>query len=309
MKSDTFTVAASDQLKLHVYEWLPDKQADIKAMVLIAHGMAEHGARYAPFAEFLTQKGYAVFANDHRGHGKTAGDLEHVGFLAPKRGWELLLEDFKRIASTLKEKHPDQDLYLLGHSMGSFIVRTVILDRQLPVKGAIISGTADDPGLLGQAGMLIAGLLKMIYPANPPSPLMDQLSFGAFNKPFKPNRTKFDWLSRNEERVDLYVEDPYCGGVFTSGFFQDMLGGLTFISKQKSINQTPRDLPMLFFSGDQDPVGNQGKGVGKVFNRYQAAGMTQISLKLFEGGRHEMLNEVNRDEVYQLVLDWLNSDS
>lgn len=307
MKTNTFQVVASDDLPLQVYEWLPDQPDEIKAVLLIAHGMAEHGQRYADFAAFLTKSGFAVYANDHRGHGQTAGDLSRVGFLAPKNGWGLMINDFTRIILAVREKNPEKPLYLLGHSMGSFVVRTVITDSALPVSGAIISGTADDPGLLGQAGMLIAAFLKWIYPPNRPSPLMDQLSFGAFNKPFRPNRTKFDWLSRDEKQVDKYVEDPYCGVVFSSGFFQDMLGGLTRISKQSSINQTPIGLPMLFFSGDHDPVGKNGKGVAAVYKRYQKAGMKNIAFKVFAGGRHEMLNEINKEEVYEFVRDWIQT--
>lgn len=302
---NTIQIAAGDDLQLHVYEWLPDQAEAVRAVLLIAHGMAEHGQRYADFARFMTRQGYAVYAHDQRGHGQTAGDLSRVGFLAPENGWELLIQDFKRVFHALRRQHPGLPVYLMGHSMGSFVVRTVITDRDLPVSGAIISGTADDPGLLGSAGIGIAGLLKRIYPADRPSPLMDSLSFGAFNKPFKPNRTRFDWLSRDEEQVDRYVADPYCGAVFSSGFFQDMLRGLSYISKQRNINQTPGDIPMLFFAGDQDPVGAQGKGVQRVYARYQRAGIRDLTLRLFEGGRHEMLNETNKDAVYAFIFDWL----
>ena len=135
---------------------------------------------------------------------------------------------------------------------------------------------------------------------------MNNMTFGAFNKPFRPNRTKFDWLSRDDEQVDKYVADPFCGGVFSIGFFNDMLKGVLFVSKQKNINKTPKDLPVLIFSGDKDPVGNNGKGVTEVYKKFKKAGVKNLSLKLFTDGRHEMLNETNKNEVYQFVLNWLN---
>ena len=306
MKSSTFFSKAPDGVDVYVNEWLPDEADSIKAVIQIAHGMAEHSLRYEDFARILTQNNVAVYAHDHRGHGKTAGDLAKVGFLSKNQGWEKVIDDVKRIHLHVREKHPGKPVFMLGHSMGSFVVRTVITDPKLNIAGVVISGTADDPGLLGQAGILVASLLKLLYPANRPSPLMDQLSFGAFNKPFRPNRTKFDWLSRDEAQVDLYVADPWCGAVFSSGFFKDMLRGLMHISRQSSINKTPVSLPMLFFSGDQDPVGNQGRGVQNVVKRYHKAGIKDMQLKLFAGGRHEMLNEINREEVWELILTWMN---
>jgi len=308
MKSDEFKLTTPDGLEVHVYEWLPDDPSRIKAVIQIAHGMAEHAGRYRDFAKFLTENGFAVYANDHRGHGKTAGDLDKVGFLAPSNGWGKLVSDFRQLSLHIKEKFNDKPLYVFGHSMGSFLVRQYILDPQVKIHGAIISGTGDDPGALGQIGVLLTRIMKLFYSAKSPSPFMDKLSFGAFNKPFSPNRTKFDWLSRDNEQVDKYVADPYCGEVFSIGFFSDMLNGLLFVSNQKNIDTTPNDLPLLIFSGHDDPVGDNGKGVTAVYNRYKKAGVKNLSIKLFTGGRHEMLNEINKSEVYLLVKDWMTKN-
>lgn len=308
MKSNEFKLATSDGLEVHVYEWLPDDSSKIRASVQIAHGMAEHAGRYLDFAKFLTENDFAVFANDHRGHGKTAGDLDNVGFLAPSKGWDKLVSDFRQLSLYIKGKFKDKPLFVFGHSMGSFVIRKYILDPETNINGAIISGTGDDPGVLGQVGVLLTRIMKLFYSANSSSPFMDKLSFGAFNKPFKPNRTKFDWLSRDMEQVDKYVADPYCGKVFSIGFFNDMLNGLLFVSKQQNIDSTPNDLPLLIFSGDNDPVGNNGKGVTAVYNRYKKAGVNNLSIKLFAEGRHEMLNEINKSEVYLLVLDWITEN-
>ena len=305
MKAKEFTLNSEDNTGIHIYEWLPDNKDDIKAVVQIAHGMAEQAGRYGHFAEFLCNNGFAVYANDHRGHGKTAGDLRNVGYIAKKQGWDKLVGDIELISNDILKKHAEKPLFLMGHSMGSFAVRTCLITKEIPVSGAIISGTADDPGLLGVVGKILTRFMMIFYAGNHPSPLLDNMSFGAFNKPFQPNRTKFDWLSRDNEQVDKYVQDPYCGGVFSLKFFNDMLGGLLFASKVENMMKMNHDLPLLMFSGDQDPVGGQGKGVKAVYHKFKKAGMKDITFKLFEGGRHEMINETNNEEVYDLVVDWL----
>ena len=306
MKSNEFKLKGTDGIKIHVYEWLPDGVDNIKGLVQIAHGMAEHSGRYEDFARFLTLNDFVVYAIDLRGHRKTAGTLNNIGFLAPKNGWDKLVTDFRQLSLYIKEKNKEKPLYIFGHSGGSFVIRKFILEPGTKLQGAIISGTGGNPGILGHFGIFITWTLKLFNPAKSPSPFMNNMTFGAFNKPFRPNRTKFDWLSRDDEQVDKYVADPFCGGVFSIGFFNDMLKGVLFVSKQKNINKTPKDLPVLIFSGDKDPVGNNGKGVTEVYNKFKKAGVKNLSLKLFTDGRHEMLNETNKNEVYQFILNWLN---
>jgi len=308
MTTSEYKIKSIDGQEIQVYEWLPDNPDKLKGIVQIAHGMAEHGARYADLAGFLVMHHYAVFAMDHRGHGKTAGKLENVGFIAKKDGWKKLVVDFRNLSLYIKEKYPDKPLYLFGHSMGSFVVRNMIIEPGLKIHGSILSGTGGDPGLLGQIGVSLTHTLLWFFPANSASPFMDKLSFGAFNKAFKPNRTKFDWLSRDNDQVDKYVSDPFCGTIFSLKFFNDLLKGLLYISKQASINKVSEDLPILLFSGDKDPVGNNGGGVVEVYNKYKKAGIKNLTMKLFPEGRHEMLNEINRHEVYQFVLDWLEKN-
>lgn len=305
MKSNQYKISAPDGVAIHVYEWLPDDTGIIKGVIQIAHGMAEHAGRYEDLAGFLTSVGFAVYANDHRGHGKTAGNIENVGFVSSKNGWEKMVLDLHLVSHHIKEKSSGKPLYVLGHSMGSYLVRKYISDSGTKIQGAIISGTGDSPGILGHVGVFLTRVMLLFYPVKSPSPLMYDLSFGAFNKPFKPNRTKFDWLSRDNHQVDKYVDDPYCGGISSISFFRDLLNGVLLVTSQKNINNTPKDLPILIFSGDNDPAGNNGKGVIKVYNKFKKAGVKNLTLKLFTGGRHEMLNETNRDEVYRFVLDWL----
>jgi alpha-beta hydrolase superfamily lysophospholipase len=305
MKSTEFKLKASDGAEIHVYEWLPDDAGKIKGSVQIAHGMAEHSGRYEDFARFLTLNDFAVFAGDLRGHGKTAGTLNNLGFLAPKNGWDKLVSDFRQLSLYIKEKNKGQPLYIFGHSGGSFVIRKFILEPGTKLQGAIISGTGSHPGILGHIGVFMTRVIMLFNPAKSPSPFMDNMTFGAYNKPFRPNRTKFDWLSRDNGQVDKYVADPYCGGVSSIGFFNDLLNAVIFVNKQKIINNTSKDLPVLIFSGDKDPVGNNGKGVTEVYNKFKKAGIKNLTLKLFTDGRHEMLNETNKNEVYQYILDWI----
>ncbi len=305
MKSNEFKLITSDGVQIHVYEWLPDLSDEIKAVVQIAHGMAEHAVRYENFARFLTDNQIAVYANDHRGHGKTAGELEKVGIIPKSKGWDYMVSDLSLLGHHIRKQYKSIPVFLLGHSMGSFLVRKFILAPDIVLKGAIISGTGDDPGILGKVGVVLTQLLIIVYGSDSLSPFMDNLSFGAFNKPFAPNRTKFDWLSRDNEQVDKYVSDPYCGGVFSLGFFNQMLKGLLYVSQQENINNSSKNLPILVFSGENDPVGNHGTGVKAIYHKFKKAGIKNLTLKLFPEGRHEMLNEINRDEVYQLILDWI----
>jgi alpha-beta hydrolase superfamily lysophospholipase len=303
MKSKTFTLKGKDGAQFFVYSWAPDSKP--VAVVQITHGMAEHAARYERFAEALTKAGFAVYAHDQRGHGKTAGSLEKVGWIAEKDGWDLVVDDVHRLTEHAKKENPGVPVFLFGHSMGSFISRNYIARWGNEIKGVVLSGTGGDPGLLGKVGGLVARLEKKLKGGRAKSPLMTSLSFGAFNKPFKPNRTDFDWLSRDNAEVDKYVADPYCGDVFSSGFWVDFLGGLASLYAPGYLERIPKNLPIYLFSGEKDPVGNDAKGVKEVYDSYRKAGIKDVSMKIYPNGRHEMLNETNRTEVFKDVIDWL----
>jgi len=309
MKSKIFPLAAADGTSIFIYQWLPDTKKKIKAAIQISHGMAEHAARYERFAAELVQAGYAVYANDHRGHGKTAGSLDTVGYFADEQGWEKVVEDQFTITRHIKKEHPGLPVFLLGHSMGSFISRNYVMNHGGELKGLILSGTAGDPGLLGKIGYLVAKREAKKVGRKTRSPFLDKLSFGKFNNAFKPNRTAFDWLSRDNAEVDKYVDDPWCGEVFTAGFFCDLLPALTYINRQENINRIPRDLPIYLFSGALDPVGGNTKGVLQVYKSFLKAGIRDVSYKFYPEARHETLNEINRDEVFRDVIAWLDKHS
>jgi alpha-beta hydrolase superfamily lysophospholipase len=307
MKSKTFIFKTKNDVDIFVYKWLPENESGVKAVVQLSHGMAEHGKRYERFAEALTDSGYAVYINDHRGHGKTAGSVEALGYFADESGWDLVVDDMHRLTGVIKENHPGLPVFLLGHSMGSFLSRNYIYLYGNELKGVILSGTAADPGLLGSIGIRLAKHECRKKGKKAKSPLLDRLSFGSFNKAFKPARTDFDWLSRDNEEVDKYIHDPYCGEMFTAGFYLDLLKGIQTINLKSNTDLVPKDLPIFLFAGDMDPVGKNSKGVKQVFKVYQKAGIQDVTCKFYKEGRHEMLNEINREEVFGDIIKWLDN--
>ena len=306
MLYNSFSFKAEDEIDVFVYNWKPDNEVKVKGVVQIAHGMAETAARYERFAEILTGNGYAVYANDHRGHGKTAGSLNNVGYLAEKDGLELLVKDMHQLNTMIRNDYPTLPIFLFGHSMGSFASQRYIMLYGNELKGVILSGSNGRQTLLHKIGFSVSKREVKKHGRKAKSDKMNQLSFGSYNKHFKPSRTEFDWLSRDNDEVDKYIADPYCGSVFTAGFFYDFMKLFKIIDKEKNMELVPNSLRLFLFSGDKDPVGNYGKGVIKLFNAYKKHGIKDITMKLYSDGRHESLNEINRDEVMSNVVKWLD---
>ncbi len=301
-----FTFKSSDEKEIFVYKWMPE-EANAKGVVQIAHGMAEHAERYDRFAKYLNQHGYIVYANDHRGHGKTAGSIDKVGYLADENGFDLLVEDLQTLSSIIKNENPYLPLYLFGHSMGSFAGQKYIMEKDKRLDGLILSGSNGKQGIMLKIGSFIAKREIKKHGRKAQSQKLDKLIFSGYNKSFQPSRTDSDWLSRDEQEVDKYINDPYCGTVFTAGFFYDFLTGLMEVEDKNNIALVPKDLPIYIFSGDKDPVGKFGKGVIDLYNRYKDHGVKNLKYKLYKDGRHEMLNESNREEVMDDVVEWLDS--
>lgn len=306
MLQKEFQFQSDDGTQVHVYNWAPE-DTTVKGVVQIAHGMAETAKRYERFAELLTGHGYIVYANDHRGHGKTAGSLENVGYLADSEGFDWMVRDVKKLTDLIKGENPDLPLFLFGHSMGSFVSQRYLMLHGNELTGAILSGTNGSQALLHNVGLLAASFDVRKNGRKAHSHQMNKLSFGTFNKAFRPNRTEYDWLSRDEEEVDKYINDPYCGGIFTGGFFYDFMKGLKETDKVENVKLVPKTLPIYLCSGDKDPVGNYGKGVKKLHDTYRKVGIQDVSMTLYPGARHEILNETNRDEVMNNILDWIEA--
>lgn len=304
MIEKTFKIDGLDGHKIFVASWMPENSERLKGVVQINHGMAEHCLRYRDFAKFLTDNGYGVYAHDHRGHGQSLDSNEDIGFFKDKEGWNNVIDEVYKVTEHIKKENKDIDIFVLGHSMGSLITRGYIQKYGDQVKGTIISGTSATKGFLGVAGIAVARLICVTKGNRHKSKLLTDLSFGNFNKQFAPNKTEYDWLSRDEQQVKKYVEDEKCGFMCSSRFYVDLLKGLSNISKKNNILKTPKKLPILFISGDNDPVGDMGKGIRKVTDTYKSLGYN-IKVILYEGARHEIINEINNDKVYNDILDFI----
>lgn len=286
--------------------WLPEGPP--RAVVQIVHGVAEYAGRYDHFARYLADHGFLVCGGDHLGHGKTVNDGKY-GYFGKKDGWALVTGDVRQLRVLMGEKYPGLPYFLLGHSMGSFLARTYLCQYPGTVDGCILSGTGQEKPALVAAGKAVAGAVCALRGPEAVSSLIDKLSLGAYNKQFKPNRTTADWICRDEAVVDRYLKDPFCTFKPTAGMFRDMMGGLQFIASEGALSSMDPRTPVYLFSGDRDPVGANGEGVRTVYGFFKDHGTADLTMKLYPGGRHEMLNEINKGEVYADVLAWLEQRS
>ena len=279
--------------------WATDGQP--KGIIQIVHGMAEHIDRYDEAARALNQAGYAVVGHTQAGHGASAAVK---GYLADRDGWDVLIQDVHRLRLDTQAQFPGVPYFLLGHSMGSFVVRTYCLSDEEGLAGVIISGTGHFDKPLLTAGSVIAAVQGFFGGAKKPCMLLHNMNFSANNKQVENPQTENDWLSRDLERVKRYCADPLCGFPFTAKGYGDMFTGLKRLYPDK-LTAMQKDVPILLFSGDHDPVGHNGEGVKKVYEELKAAGVKDVTMKLYKDGRHEMFNELNRDEVVADLIAWL----
>lgn len=300
---DILTLEMSDGMNIYATSRQP--KGEIKGHIHILHGMAEHSGRYDVAAEFFMGQGYVVTAHDHRGHGRTAAMNGKRGHFGDEFGFDRVVEDAFEVISYMKEMHGTTRFILIAHSMGSFIARRLIQLHGEVVDLVVLSGTGDDGGVARLGGRALGYLMGKRSGYGEPNTLLDSLVFGRFNKEIKKPLTKFDWLSKNNVLVFSYLSDEYCGFVPTTQFFLDLFDGLGTIHNQKEIARIPKALPILLFSGMEDPVGNFGKALWKVAKQYDKAKIEDVTVQLFEGGRHELLSDVTRQEVIQLVLEWI----
>jgi alpha-beta hydrolase superfamily lysophospholipase len=305
VRTDSFWFEADDDKRLFVHRFLPDEGTALRAVMHVAHGMAEHGARYARLAEALTKLGFAVYADDHRGHGKTAATDAELGHLGDEGGFARVLRDLTALLARHRSEHPDLPLVFMGHSMGSYFVQAYLLDGGEGLAAAVLSGTSGKPSLLASAGRLVARAERARLGPRGKSKLLGDLSFGAFNKAFAPTRTDFDWLSRDPAEVDAYVADPRCGFDVTTSTWVEVLDALAHNADPKRRAGLRKDLPIYVFSGSEDPVGERTHAVDRLLAAYKGAGLTRVAHRYYAGARHETLNETNRDEVTRDLVQWL----
>jgi alpha-beta hydrolase superfamily lysophospholipase len=301
MPGSEFELRADDGQRLLGRRWLPEGRP--RAIVQIAHGLAEHSARYARFAGALNAAGYGAYANDFRGHGPKAAAAD-LGHFADRDGWAKCVGDLWALNRLIAAEQPGAPIVFLGHSLGSFLGRQFVAEHSQALAGAAYSGSNGKPPPIATLGRLIARAERLRLGKRGKSRVIFQMWFGDFNKPFQPARTAFDWLSRDPQEVDAYVADPLCGFMFTTQLAIDVLDALPYLSSPASLEPIRKDMPIYVFSGERDPVGANIQGL---IGALKAAGFTRLTTHIYPGARHETLNETNRDEVTRDLIAWLDA--
>jgi len=280
-----FSFTSSDGLRIACARW--DSQGPVRGVIQIAHGMGEHMGRYAETIEVLVSAGLTVYGNDHRGHGRTASSAKQFGDFG-NGGFDLLVEDMVRLSRIAKDENPNLPFILFGHSMGSFAAQQYVLDHSRDIDALILSGSG-----------ALDGLARLATSAPAKSNVL--------NVNFEPGRTPFDWLTRDTAVVDAFMNDPLCFAELQPKAAASFLGAASELSDPLRLRDIRDDLPIYLFSGSEDPVGQQLEGLALLIHRYEKAGLYDISHDFYLGGRHEMLNEINREEVRERLLAWISS--
>lgn len=295
---ETFSISDHLNKKLYSVKWTTDHKP--KGVVLIVHGLAEHSERYSLFAKFLNANSNHVIAYDHRGHGKTVPD--QLGIIEDDDSFHLMVKNLNDVYQYVSETYPELPVILFGHSMGSFISQRFMQLYDAELASLIYSGSTGKPPFMLQVGITLSAILITLFGKHAKRNLIDKLSFGAHNKNFKPNLTVYDWLSRETAMVDLCVDDPYCGFICSNSFYRHLFKGVKELHSHPVFAEHNPGIPVLSLSGDQDPVSNMGKGIKNLEIILKKSGVTDFTTHLYEGCRHEMLNEINRDEVFDNLL-------
>lgn len=304
MKKEFHYLSRDGVTEIHAVEWIPE--GEVKAVLQICHGMTEYIGRYDEFARYLNEKGIYVAGHDHLGHGESIQGEEYYGYFHEKKGNQYVIGDIHRLRELTTEKYPSVPYFMLGHSMGSFLLRQYLTMYGKGLQGAVIMGTGHHGKLVLGAGQLLCRLAAAFRGWKYRSTFINNLSFGGYNKKFKNDKTGATWLSRNVENCEKYAADPLCTFTFTVNGYYQMFEGIKVLADKKSAEKIPKELPVLFVAGSDDPVGNFGRSVHKIYGKYRAAGIKDVKLKLYKDDRHEILNEVDREEVFADIYRWMN---
>lgn len=290
--------------RIHGCRWMPEGEP--RAVLQIVHGIAEYIERYDDFACYLNGLGYLVVAEDHMGHGKSIGEGGIQGYF--HGGWFSAVEDTYQLLQTTRSEFPELPYVLFGHSMGSFMTRTILEKHpDSGISACVICGTGWQPRALLAAALPVCELVCKTDGEQNPSPKLQNLVFGSYNKRVEHPRTPFDWLNRNDRRVEEYIADPMCGFVASAGLIRDLLTGIAYIERPENLAAMRKNLPVFFIAGGDDPVGGYGKGVKQAAAAFQKAGMTNVSMRIYPLCRHEILNEINKAEIYEDIAQWLKA--
>lgn len=305
VRSEFVFPSADGKTGIHAVDWTPETAP--RGVLVISHGVSEHILRYEPLASYLTERGFAVAGHDHLGHGFSVAAGAPRLYFGPRGSWDWVVQDLYTRRNLAGERYPGLPVFLLGHSMGSFLARTYLIRYPGTLAGAILMGTGQMAPAVVAAGRVLAAREAKKVGDTHPSPLVNKLAFEAYNQKFAPNRTAYDWLSVNQENVDNYLADPLCGGDPTIGLFREMLGGIAYIEKAENLKRMNRNTPILFLSGAEDPVGDMGKGVRRAYRSFCRSGVRDVEMKLYPGARHEILNEAQGETVCADICRWLEA--
>lgn len=307
MNETTFTHTASDGIGIFTRRWAGDGAP--KALALVAHGVAEHSGRYARLASALVPRGYEVWAPDHRGHGRTAEGSGGRGWFAARDGFRRVVDDLAEIRDRMAAERPGLPIFLVGHSMGSSLARCFLVLYGKDLAGCALSGIIALEPFLAAASDVIVAAGRALQGGRSIANFAHGLTLGSYSKAFRPVRTAQDWLSRDAAEVDAYIADPDCGFVCTWDWYRDMNEGIKFVEDPRNVTRIPKSLPIYVFAGSLDPVGAALGGADRLAAAYRAAGIRDVRLRLYPDGRHNSLNEVNRDEVTRDLAEWLEAHS
>lgn len=302
MSQEGFTFKGANGREIYVYRWDASCNEPV-GIVQIFHGMAEHGLRYADFAGYLNSRGITVYAIDQRGHGNTGEINNDLGHLDDD-GFDGIIRDQQLLSERIRQENPGVPLFVLGHSFGSFIAQEYIQRDASGLSGVILSGSCLMKGMDLKAGLALAYITRL-FGVRKPNRLLDRMSFGSYNRMIPDAPSKFSWLSRDEQQVGKYEADRFCGMVMSTGFFCAFFKGLSRLYHKEGLDRIPKSLPVCILSGSDDPVGKYGSGTSKLCGLYRDLGISYIMFRLYEGARHEVLNETNRKEVYRDISQWI----
>lgn len=290
--------------KIHAIKWIPEVEKPV-CILQVVHGMAEYIERYDEFASYLCEKGVLVVGDDHLGHGKSVAEGDIYGYFCKENAATVLVRDEHRLKKIIQEQYPGVPYILLGHSMGSFITRNYLTRYGNGINGVIICGTGMQSKATLVGARILAAVQRVFCGDKHESKLLDKAAFGAYNKKISSPKTDFDWLSANEENVKKYVEDPLCGRTFTVNGFRTLFQLIWNLHDSLELQKMPKSLPVLFIAGEEDPVGDYGRAVKQVYESYLALGMENVQIKLYPKDRHEILNELDRKDVYSDVYRFI----
>lgn len=304
MKKRTFKFTSADKItKIYAVKWEPEEK-ELKGILQISHGMIEYVERYEGFAEFLTQRGFLVVGNDHLGHGNSVRSQELWGYFAPEKGGDIVVKDLERLRRMMQKEHPNVPYFILGHSMGSFLLRKYLSKYGEGLQGAIIMGTGNQPAAVVTAGKGICRFLALFRGWEHRSKLVNNMAFSGNDKRFQ-GEGRSAWLTKDKEIVKAYNQEPRCNFQFTLNGFYNLFDTIHYAGQPLHINEIPKDLPILFVSGKDDPVGSYGAGVKAVCEMYKKANIKDVTCRLYPADRHEILNELDREQVYQDIYGWI----